>query len=355
MEFFGKSVQNDSLRKNRAKSACEPRRTNELRPVVAEKPRAVFWRCFLFSVFSLGILLEISFAAQTEEKTSNAERLFNGMFANVQLLQSIEAGIRMDVAVLGKEYSVRGKYEEQRLQNPPPGDFQRSMYRLDLNFVMDSPSLPGTEPNRLTIVCHPTSDRDSGRLWQYVSIEGDKTVKYFKLAALEDAVRRSNKQALLGSVGEIKNLGGLLGTLKQIARFYEFTESPKETVMEGGSSLSVWKLVGTLRPEYWDKMVKVFGGLEPKTQNFPGQMPTDIEIFIGRDNAFPYKIEYQNRLQKESTTRTLLTRIVYFDVSCNGEPIPEFKFSAFDKGESPEGVFQTTDETARLIRSLGLQ
>ena len=258
----------------------------------------------------------------------------------------------MDVYVLGKEHTARGKYEEQRLANPPPGDFQRSMYRLDLNFVMDAPTLPGVEPNRLTIVCYPKPEREMGRLWRYTSIEGEKSVRYVQLASLEDAVRRTNKQSLVGSVGETKNLGGLTGTLKQIARFYEFADPPKEAVMEGGESQPVWKIVGTLRPGFWERMIQTFGGLERKTFNYPRQMPTDIEIYIGRDDAFPYKIEYQNRPQEDSPKRTLLTRIVYFDVSLNGEPIPEFKFSAFDKGELPEGVLQADDETDQVIGTL---
>jgi len=120
--------------------------------------------------------------------------------------------------------------------------------------------------------------------------------------------------------------------------------------MEGNESQSVWKIVGSLRPGLWEKMIEAFGGLERKTFDYPRQMPTDIEVCIGKDDAFPYKIEYQNRPQEDSPKRAILTRIVYFDVSLNGEPIPEFKFSAFDKGELPEGVLRADDitESVRL-------
>ena len=349
MGFFAKSAQNAAL----------PEKWRRVWGWKAKKslpfqPHSPTHSPFCLSAFCLGVLLCNSLFAQTEAGPSKAERLFNAMRVNVQLLQSIEAGIRMDVHVLGSEYSARGKYEEQRLANPPPGDFQRSMYRLDLNFVMGAPTIPGSEPNRMTIVCHPTPDRDKGRFWQYTSIEGEKSVKFVRLAVLEDRIQQKGKQSLIGTVVETKNWGGLAGTLKQITNFYEFTDSPKETVMEGGESQHVWKIAGTLRPVFWEKMVKAFGGLERRTLNYPRQMPTDIEIFIGKDDVFPYKIEYQNRPQEDSPKRTMLTRIVYFDVSLNGEPIPEFKFSAFDKGELPEGVFQADDDTERMIQSLGL-
>ena len=328
MGFFAKSVQNTPLPENWAKSAQ--------------------WGPLILSVLCLGVLLGNPVFAQTG--SSNAERLFNAMLVHLQSLHIIEAGVRVEVFVMGKEYVARGKYEEQRLSNPPPGDFQRSMYRLTLNF--DALTFPSSEPNRLMIVCHPTSDRETGRLWKYTSIEGNKSVEYVMLAKLEDAVRRTNKQATIGNVGETKNLGGLVGTLKQIARFYEFTDPPQKNVLEGGESQSVWRIVGSLRTDFEESMAKAFGGLDKKTKNFPNQMPTNVEIYIGTDDAFPYKIEYQNRPKTDSPKRTALTRIVYFDVFLNGEPIPELKFSAFDKGDLPEGVFQPTDITDRVIRSI---
>ena len=255
----------------------------------------------------------------------------------------------MDVNVMGKEYTANGKYEEQRLANPPPGDFQRSMYRLDLNFMMAGPTKSGSEPNRLTIICHPVADREMGRHWQYTSIEGVKTVKFVRLAALENAVRQTGKQETIGSVGEIKDLGGVAGTLKQIARFYEFTDIPKESVLEDGRA--VWKITGSLSSDHWETMVKAFGGLERK-KFYPRQMPTDIEVCIGKDDVFPYRIEYRNRPLRDSPKRTLLTRIVYFDVILNGEPLPELKFSAFDEGKLPEGVLRAIDDTNRVIQSI---
>jgi len=330
MGFFAKSVQNAPLPGKWVKSSP--------------------WNPYALSAFCLGVLLGNSVFAQTN--SVDAEQLFNAMLVNVQSLRTIEAEVRVEVFVMGKEHVAKGKYEEQRLENPPPGDFQRSMYRLYLYFASETPTTPGSERNSLTVICHPTSDRDVGRLWKYRSIEGVKSVQYVNLAKLEDAVRQRGRQSLIGNVGETKNLGGLSGTLKQIARFYGFADSPGETVMDGGESRPVWKIVGTLRSEFEESMTKAFGGLEKKTNNFPNQMPTDIEIFIGVDDAFPYKIEYRNRPKADSSKRTVLTRIVYSDVSLNGEPIPELKFSAFDKGNLPEGVYQTDDITEQVIRSI---
>ena len=142
MGFFAKSAQNASLIEKWAKSAR--------------------WSLLVLPVFYLGTLPGNSLVAQTT--LSDAERLFNATIVNVQTLNTIKAEVRMEVFVLGKEYTAKGTYEEQRLENPPPGDFQRSMYRLDLHFVTGTPMAPGSEPNRLIILCHPTSDREAGRL-----------------------------------------------------------------------------------------------------------------------------------------------------------------------------------------------
>ena len=326
MGFFAKSVQNAPLPEKWMKSAP--------------------WSPLVLSTFFLGILLGNSTFSQTN--SSDAERLFNEMLVKVRSLETIKAEVRMDVFVMGQEYTAKGTYEEQKLENPLPGDFQRSMYRLDLHFVTGVPTALGSEPNRLIILCHPTSDRETGRLWQYRSIEGEKSVQFVTLAQLENIVRQRGKLALIGSVGETKNLGGLAGTLKQIAQFYEFADLPMETVMKGGESQPVRKIIGSLRSDFEESMTKAFGGLEKKTKNFPSQMPTNIEIFVGRDDTFPYKIEYQNRPKADSPKRIILTRIVYFNVSLNSEPIPMDKY----RDNLLEGVYRTEDITDRVIRSI---
>lgn len=259
--------------------------------------------------------------------------------------------MRLDVVVDGIEFSARGRYVEQTLPRPV-SEYQRSMFRQDLNFLMDMPTAPGSEPNRMMIVCHASADYEKGRIWRYRSVEGNKSIDFIRLAALEDAVKRSKKTVVHKTAGETWNLGGLVGMLKQIDRFYEMNEAVLEN--EPSENGPVWKITGTLRKSYFDAFSKRLGGVDKKGRN-PADLPSDIEIHLGRQDLFPYKIRYLNRASESSSSLKMLSEITYFDVLLNGEEIPEFHFMTFDRGEMSEGVFDFQDATTAFIRSLGLR
>ncbi len=304
----------------------------------------------LFS--SLFIMLNVA-AAQENRPNSQAEQVFGAMLNGAHAFNTVDANLRMDIYIGDKEYSAKGKYQEQRLVSPPPGDFQRSMYRLELVFAMDVPSVPGSEPNRLTIVCHPVQDRESGRIWKYTSIEGEKSVKFIKISKLEDAIKASKNISVGGTIAETPFCGGLAGTMKQLGRSYSFAGSPQSVVLSGKEKIAVWRISGTLQPAVWELLIPQFGGKDSKGNN-PPHLPTDVEVYIGKENAFPYKVEYWNRPTADSTKRTLLNRMSFVDVSLNGEPLAEYKFSTFDNNELPQGVLSTEDSTPNVLQSLGI-
>lgn len=259
--------------------------------------------------------------------------------------------MRLDVVVDGVAFSARGRYVEQALTHPI-SEFQRSMFRQDLNFLMDMPTTPGSEPNRMTIVCYASTDYEKGRIWRYRSVEGNKSIDFIRLADLENAIKRSRKPDLHRTAGETWNLGGLVGMLKQIDRFYEIDE----VVQDGGSdeNTPLWKMTGKLRKPYFDSFAKPLGGVDKKGR-YPSELPSDLEIHLGRHDLFPYKIRYLNRPSEASSSLRMLSEIAYFDVLLNGEEIPELHFMTFDRGEMSEGVFDFQDATRSFIRSLGLR
>lgn len=283
----------------------------------------------------------------------NGEDVLNNSITATRQLKTIECNMRVDVFVDGIEFSARGRYEEQAIPNAP-GEFQRSMYRLDLNFQMAPSSAPGSEPNRLTIVCHASPEREKGRLWRYQSIEGEKKLSFIKLFDLENAVNRSNQKGIFPSSSETRNLGGLNGMLRQIKQFYDFSENALQTVTEDMEKVPVWIVRGTIKEAHFETLLKSLGGIDKK-KRYPSDLPSDIEIHIGKNDLFPYKIRYMNRKTAESIPKGVLSETTYFDIILNGEPIPEINFSTFDKGELPEGVFNFEDRTQAFIRSIGLR
>ncbi|MDR2115184.1 MAG: hypothetical protein LBP87_02260 [Planctomycetaceae bacterium] len=268
-------------------------------------------------------------------------------------IKTIESDIRMDVYVDDVEYSARGRYEEQALPKPLAGEFLRSMYRLDINFLTNVPASPGSEPNRMTVVCHLSEDREQNQIWQYTSIEGEKTFNIIKISPVENAIKQSKKEPRFTQISEVRNLGGLAGQLRQIDRFYEFVAPAQPETLEEDDSILVWKITGTIRLNYFDDLIKQFGGLDKK-KRYPQDFPSDIEIWIGRNDGFPYKIRYLNRPSEKSSKRTLLLQSSYFNVILDGEAIPSVRFATFEQGEYLDGVFGFQDITASFIQSLGL-
>ncbi|MDR3199170.1 MAG: hypothetical protein LBU34_14985 [Planctomycetaceae bacterium] len=273
--------------------------------------------------------------------------------ARLLSVKTLESDIRMDIYIDGVEYSARGRYEEQALPKPLAGEFLRSMYRLDINFLTNIPTAPGSEPNRMTVVCHLSEDREQSQIWQYKSVEGEKTFNIIRISPVERAIKESKREPRFTQISEVCNLGGLAGQLRQIDRFYEFTALAQPATLDEDGSIEVWKIAGVLRPQHFDGLVKQFGGLDKKGQ-YPVDFPSDIEIWIGYGDGFPYKIRYLNRPSEKSAKRKLLLQSSYFNVLMNGEEIPLVRFAAFEQGEQLEGVFGFKDITDLFIESLGL-
>lgn len=285
----------------------------------------------------------------------DAESLIERSAERLASLKTIECNLRMDVWVDGIEFSARGRYEEQIVKHVAPNDFLRSMYRLDVNFLSDAPLAPGTDPNRMTIVCHISSeDRAKSQVWQYRSIEGKKDLSIIRLSKLEEAIgkKKNDRQPLF--VSGVRDLGGIYASVKQIEQYYEFKESPQSVTLDGQGGMAVWKLNGTLRKEHYEKLLEKFGGLGKK-KRLPSGFPSDIELWIGQDDLFPYKILYLSRPTEGSKKKIPVLQTSWFDIILNGEEIDPGNFALFNEnGEYPEGVFHLRDDTQKFINSLGL-
>ena len=263
--------------------------------------------------------------------------------------RTIESDIRIETYVDGKEYTARGRYEEQSLSGVAPGTFLRSMYRLEIFFSMNSPVASGSGPNIMTLVCHPSEDRDRNQIVRYTSIEGDQKFSTIDLAKLEERLKAANQEAVFAQVSEVRNLGGLAGMMRQIQRFYEFA-APTQENLQDEETVATLKLAGTLRSIYYKDMLKRFGGLNKKGQ-YPADFPSDIEVWLALHNDFPYKIRYLRRTSEKSSQKEPLFQETFYNVNVNGTPIPAARFAPLSP---PENVFSVQDETEDFIKSLGL-
>ena len=264
-------------------------------------------------------------------------------------LRNVECEIRIETFVDGKEYAARGLYAEQALPQATQETFLRSVYRLDINFTMNSPTANEVAPNQMTLVCHATQDGRIHQISQYVSIEGEKSFNTVDLKKLEDRLKTMQRDVFFSHVSEVRRLGGLAGNMRQISRFYEFSLPSQENLHDEGT-VPTLKLTGTLRNVYHKELLEKFGGLNKKG-HYPAEFPSDIEIWLGQLDDFPYKIRYSRRASEDSEHLTPLFQESFYKVVLNGQPIPDARFSPLTV---PEDIFQVSDETERVLRELGL-
>ena len=270
--------------------------------------------------------------------------VFNSLQA-LLLLRTIKCDIRIETFVDGRQFTAQGHYAEQALPNAAPGTFLRSVHRLEINFPMVASN---AEPNRMTLVCHASADGRIHQVQRYTSIEGNQSFITIDLIRLEQRLRDTQRNLFFSHVGEVRNLGGLAGKMRQISRFYEFSPPTREDLHDR-EAVPTWKLTGTLRSIYRRELLGKFGGLDERRGNYPVSFPSDIEIWIGRHDNFPYKIRYLRRPSEHSEQRRPLYQESFHNVELDGPPLPSVTFAPL----TFHGV-RVSDETDNFLRALGL-
>jgi len=300
-----------------------------------------------------GTLLGILTAGSTACAQGEGDKFVRDSLDRLLMQRTIECDIRIETVVDGKGYAAWGHYAEQVLPQATSGTFLRSQYRLEINFPMNSPvnTPAGNDlaPNQMTLVCRVSADGGTRQIEQYTFIEGTKLFRTIDLNRLEDRLKTAQREVFFSQVSEVRNLGGLTGKMRQISRFYEFALPAQEDLQEE-ETIPALKLIGTLRRVYHKELLTQFGGLD-KQGRYPSDFPSDIELWLGRHNDFPYKIRYLRRTSEKSEQKTLLLQESYYNVVLNGPPIPDSKFSELTVSDD---VVRKTDETDTFIRALGL-
>ena len=262
--------------------------------------------------------------------------------------RTIEGDLRIETYVDGKKYTAEGNYAEQALPQATPKTFLRSMYRLEIIFI-NLPTANNSKPNRMTLVCHPSEERERNLMTRYTCIEGFESFSTIHLSRVEEWLKTVNHATAFAGISEVRNWGGLAGTMRQISRFYEFA-APTQENLPDEETVATWKLTGTLKNIYLKELLEQFGGANKKGQ-YPADFPSDIEVWLGQHNDFPYKIRYLRRASEKSAPKTPLFQESFSKVIVGGTPMPASKFSPLTP---PEDVSNVQDETENFIHTLGL-
>ncbi|MDR0327393.1 MAG: hypothetical protein LBI05_03755 [Planctomycetaceae bacterium] len=262
--------------------------------------------------------------------------------------RTIDSNIRIETFVDGKEYAFWGNYAEQALPRATQNVFMRSVFRLELSSQTHS---IGSTPNQMTLVCYASEDGEKHQIEQYTVIEGNQSGITIDVKKLENRLKAGNREIFFSQASELRKYGGLAGMMRQISRFYEFS-LPTQENLQGDETVPAWKLTGTLRNIHRKELLTRFGGLDSKG-HYPKDFPSDVELWIGRHNDFPYKVRYLRRISEKSEQKELLFQEAFYKVTLNGTPFP-LSDARFAPLKFPASIFSIQDYTDSFIKELGL-
>ena len=308
---------------------------------------------YIKKLLIFGILLGILTVGNVVCAQGEGDKYVQDSLKMLLAARTIECDIQFETFVDGKEYTAKGQYVEQVLPQATPHSFFRSVYRLEVTyFPMTASGVSDAELNQMTLVCHVSEDGERHQIDQYTSIEGLKSGITIDLKKLEERITAANQEMVFSQVSVIRNLGGLAGMVRQISRFYEFSP-PKQENLQGEETVPAWKLTGTLQNRHRQEWLPRFGGLN-KQGHYPADFPSDVEIWIGRHNDFPYKIRYLRRTSETSEQKELLFQQSFYKVLLNGTPFLPFTDLKFAPLKFPEEIFSVQDYTENFIKALEL-
>ena len=268
--------------------------------------------------------------------TNSADRLLADMLSNLKSRKSISARLRQKVDVLGQELVGTGLYLQQ-------GRGDDIKVRLELNLQVSGEA---TSVQQIY---------DGMYLWLHNDLLDKTTLSRIDVRRVKDAMddrdgrRRPIDQALL-------TLCGLPKLLESIAESFEFRIVQQDRL----NGVPIYVLRGTWRPAalaatYPDTKASSSNGKDapPVAGKLPAHAPEVVVLLVGREDLFPYRIEFRRRVQadeqtpKRTDTTAPLVIMDLFEVALD-TPIDELQF-VYRPGD-----IKPIDGTNKLLVQMGL-
>ncbi len=205
---------------------------------------------------------------------------------SIETRTSISAKVRERIDLFGQRLVGSGAYLQQ-------GRGAERLWRFELKLLSAS----------YQQIC------DGKFLWIHQDLGGKSTLGKIDLARVNDAVRHQASLAgqggttsTFGPGGAWLGLGGLPKLMSELDRGFQFTATAGQL-----DSLPVWILQGTWRNERLAELIqdpkeqeKLKAGKPPNISKMGDHFPERVVLLIGRDDLFPYRLEYWRR---ESQTK----------------------------------------------------
>ncbi len=289
---------------------------------------------------------------RAERPEAPSERLLREAIVRLEGLRSVSADLDFEARLFGERYFGRGRYEETS-EASSGGESRRSAldsvrYRLRASVACGSAkeARGDGEENALEIVC----DCDRQALWTYSALEGAKTLTRIDVAELSNGLASLSAEELAAvgvegpcATNGLPGLGGLAGTLRRLSAVYRF--EPRIERAPAFKGTEVVKITGRAREPFWSTSKRRLGvdKIEPYLhENLPG----NVEIYLGVDWPFPYKIVYFSLAENEEKTRNDVFTVEYSSVVRNDATIRPENFNY----NQPQITFERV--TSKYVESL---
>jgi len=239
---------------------------------------------------------------------------------------SVTAKIRQQINLFGQRLPGSGVYLQQRTRN---------VHRMRMELKIQRSS-------QITSIQQVSDGRF---LWLYRNVEGKPELSRIDLKRIKEASGGNSPPLASGLLLP----EGLPAVVEQLAQNFRF-DQPRPAMLRGEK---IWGLVGNWRaekikewPEHQVGTTEADGTIRIDERS--PHLPERVEIALGRDDLFPYRIQYLRRNSSESTDDSSFTPMVtmlIFDVRI-GEPLDPMLFAYH-----PHDL-EVQDETSKYIERL---
>jgi len=285
----------------------------------------------------------VSVADQSNEGAAarfSGQELVTAAAAAVFRQPSISAKIRQKIDLFGHRLVGTGSYMQL-------GDGPEKHLRLDLRIQVG---------DRVTSLQQVSNGSE---LWIRQDLpegpHGKGGSRKIDLSRVRKAIESSGNSSQLAPPACWLALGGLSKLLTGLAQNFDFS-TPQAAEIRG---VRVWAINGAWKVE---KLLKVMPNQEQQIlaggpdylSQLPGHLPERVTVVIGRDDLFPYRIEYHRRdgdrsrgHSADGTRPRTIVKMELFEVRLGASIDPlQFKYT-------PDGT-NVSDHTSLFLERMGL-
>lgn len=190
---------------------------------------------------------------------------------------------------------------------------------------------------------------DGRDLWEHWRMAGTERVNHVDLRRVENALKQAPAGAATVATSANLASGGLPKLLHQLEQNFEFDKAEVQSGKVG--QVPVWFAVGVWKPERLAAAApQAVAGDTISFEKLPVHLPHQVEVLIGKDDLFPYRVTYQ-RWHSQDGKHVLRPAVTaeFFEVAI-GTLLDPTQFNY----QKPTNL-SVADRTDAFIQSLGIQ